>query len=304
MRTYHLPFLGKSITKYDPKDKERIQLMYIEEMLSRTNEMFEYTGLPETIPARNVELQIQTNGFAVVYKSSEGLLYTYGRAGLGGKLDRYEMPTKAVFAVAGVSESYDLIIDETCIVIPNDVTYQGLMPMYRHYSNLLTEAGISIRMALINTRAAFAISAQDDNTKESAELYLKRIENGDMGVIAELPFIEGLKAQPLYSSNGARIIDLIETAQYIKSNWYYEIGLQSVFNMKRESLNQAETNADNDTLIPLVDNMLKQRKIGWEKVNQLFGTNVTVDLSSAWKKQREIQTSRQDEDGDNNAENE
>ena len=33
----------------------------------------------------------------------------------------------------------------------------------------------------------------------------------------------------------------------------------------------------------LPNDRLKMRRKGWDKVNKLFGTNVTVDFSDAWK---------------------
>ena len=57
--------------------------------------------------------------------------------------------------------------------------------------------------------------------------------------------------------------------------------------MKRESLNTSETTMDESVLLPLIDDMLEERKIGLEKVNKMFGTSITVELSSSWKKIRE-----------------
>ena len=66
-----------------------------------------------------------------------------------------------------------------------------------------------------------------------------------------------------------------------------ELGIQSNYNMKRESLNSSETTMDESVLLPLIDDMLNERKIGLEKVNKMFGTNITVKLSSSWEKIRE-----------------
>ena len=53
--------------------------------------------------------------------------------------------------------------------------------------------------------------------------------------------------------------------------------------MKREALNENETEINKTALIPLIDNMLKCRKEGIEKVNAMFDTNIRVELSSAWE---------------------
>ena len=83
------------------------------------------------------------------------------------------------------------------------------------------------------------------------------------------------------------IKSLIELKQYILGTFYQELGIQSQFNMKREAINEAEAALSEDILYPLIDDMLIQRQIGLEKVNKMYGTNITVELSSVWKQLRE-----------------
>ena len=53
--------------------------------------------------------------------------------------------------------------------------------------------------------------------------------------------------------------------------------------MKRESINSNESQLNDDMLHPLIDDMLKMRREALEQVNEMFGTNITVDFDSAWK---------------------
>ena len=53
--------------------------------------------------------------------------------------------------------------------------------------------------------------------------------------------------------------------------------------MKRESLNDDEIAANEDTLKPLIDDMLEQRQIAIDEVNKMFGTNIKVSLNSSWE---------------------
>ena len=57
--------------------------------------------------------------------------------------------------------------------------------------------------------------------------------------------------------------------------------------MKRESLNSAETTADDDMLLPLIDDMLENRQKYFDKVNEMFGTSISVRLASSWEIERE-----------------
>jgi outer membrane biosynthesis protein TonB len=57
--------------------------------------------------------------------------------------------------------------------------------------------------------------------------------------------------------------------------------------MKRERLTEGETLMNVDDLLPFVENMLTERKNAVEKLNAKYGLNVTVDLKSAWKTEKE-----------------
>lgn len=251
-------------------------------MLNRTQSMFKWSGLPESIPQRILELYLQINGNVCFYQY-EGTLYVF-RGALGGVPDVYYMPTIYTIANPALDISKNLKIDEDCIVIPNDSMYFGLMPLFNRYASLMAENELSISIATINSRIIDLISAPDDRTKQSAEKFLKDVRDGKLGVISSNEFFEGLKSQPYGTTgNTNAITNLIELEQYLKASWYNELGLNSNYNMKRESLNSEESQLNHDSLLPLVDDMLKQRQEGAERVNNMFGTEITVDYNSAWE---------------------
>ena len=57
--------------------------------------------------------------------------------------------------------------------------------------------------------------------------------------------------------------------------------------MKRERLNTQEVSMNIDALMPFVDSMLKERVEGVKRVNEMFGTEITVTLGSSWKIEHE-----------------
>ena len=72
--------------------------------------------------------------------------------------------------------------------------------------------------------------------------------------------------------------------------------------MKRESINSNESQLNKDAILPLPDTMLESRLLGVERVNKLFGTKISVDFSSAWKKSRQaLEESLDDIDNIENA---
>lgn len=289
-------------------DKSKLRESYIRYMLSQTVEMFEYDGLPETIPQKELEILLQLNGFAI-WKEVKGKLYVFF-GGLGGVLNEYYHPTRAIISNPYLNYSADLEIDKDCVVSFNDKLRYGLYPMFNKYASLMSECDISMRFALVNARIPYLINANDDNTKESVETVLKDIWDGSkFGVILNKQLLDknGVFTAEFGKSNQSNIKDLIELRQYIKSSWYLELGIQSNYNMKRESLNSTETTMDEDVLLPLIDDMLEQRRNDLEKVNKMFGLNITVKLSSSWEKVREEiknELAKQETESESGSENE
>lgn len=276
------------------EDKKRLINSYILYMLNRTQRMFEYKGLPETIPQREIELLLQCNRFFIFTKKDGKYYVFYG--GLGGVPDMYYLPTKAIISNPYLKYTKMLDIDKPtldndgeCIVVWNDTSHIGLFPMFDRYASMIAEVDISIRIASINVRIPSILFADNDTEKESAEEFYKNIVDGKLSVIKSGTSLvpSGTKSSDYTNKGDAHIKDLIELKQYLMANWYNELGLQSNFNMKRESLNTDEVGINEDTLLPLIDDMLECRKKGIAQINEKFGLNITVELSSAWKKVRE-----------------
>lgn len=294
--SYYLDRFGCGLYEFDKK--EQCMRNYIVYMLDRTQRMFEYKGLPDTIPARMLEFQLQVNGFTCIAKH-KGELYAYW-GGLGGEPDVYLRPTICVVSNAAQKFSKSFKIDEDCVIIRNDAFLYGMMPLFRRYATAMVENDLSFRLASINSRIQALITAPDDTTGAAGNKYLEDIEAGKLGVIASNEFLDGLKAQPIQGSMRT-FTDLIEYQQYLKASWFNEIGLNANYNMKREKLSTTESQMNSDALLPLVDDMLEQRQLGVEKVNEMFGTNITVEFSSSWKKLiEEFESNQLDSGGDMN----
>ena len=253
---------------------------YLREFFNRTSQMFKYNNLPKTIPKRNLELMLQSYGSIVWYKYNNEL-YVF-RCGLGGEPNEYYMPTIAVITNPYLKLTANAKIDEDCIVMPNDTSYSGLLNLHSKYATMLAEIDITIFNCNYTSRMPSLISAKDDKTNASAKKLLQDIIQGKLGIIGESAFLDGLKSLPYNSQANNVITQLIELKQYLKASWYNEIGLNSNYNMKRESINSNESQLNDDMLHPLIDDMLEQRKLALEKVNEMFGTNISVEFNGAW----------------------
>lgn len=288
---------SKLFSSYDFFDKEAAMNRYLQEFMRITNRMFKWEGLPDTIPERKLEEFLQTRGIVFITKAQpnissdtlekapDGLYAFFG--GYGGARDVYYEPTQAVIANPACPDLPDMLrIGQDCCIIFNDSQKQGLVPMFEKYAKLLVENDISIYDAEINLRIQTLIQASDDRTKASAELYLQRIEEGKIGIISgkSLDPETALATKPFVTGgNSNALSQLIEMHQYLKASLLNELGLNANYNMKRERINSAESELNNDGLLPLVDDMLEMRKQAAERINAMFGTDITVEKASAWE---------------------
>lgn len=291
----------------DILDKRKSIYNYVLMMFDRTNQMFEYKGLPDTIPANMLELYLQINGH-IGWLEWNGNLYALP-GGWGGAPDPYYRPTIYIVANPALGGSHDCKIvnhlppfDETvwstkpdCVLMRNDTNMRGLFYLFSRYATELSENDISIRSAQINSRQQSIIAASTDREIASARAYIKALEDGKLeAVMDQAMATKGIRATNVSVQSANVIIQLIELQQYLKASWYNEIGLNANFNMKREYLSEEELMAQTDTLIPLIDDMLRCRKEAIEVVNSTFGTSISVDKNSAWEnKQKELETEQE-----------
>ena len=295
-----IPRLSSSIL-----DKQSGVHQYVNYMLDRTNKMFEWKGLPETIPSRILETYLQVNGYAAFLYVEEqrpipfpvnqtfkpGVYIFFG--GIGGERDIYYRPTTFIATNPRLETSlncpiiYDLdrVADKlpnSCVIMRNDSNYMGLIPLFTRYAAQMVENDISIRSAQINARAQVGISVNSNNEAESARKYLDDLEAGKLAVLGKSAFLEGISVANVGTQSANVIIQLIELQQYLKASWFNELGLNANFNMKREYISREEIGSQTDVLLPLVDDMLECRKRACELINAMFDLNISVEKNSAW----------------------
>lgn len=280
------------------KDKEALIFFHYNMALTKTLKMFEYDGLPETIPYRELEKILQLNSFAYWLKKNDKIYVFWG--GLGGRPDEYYRPTNFIVANPYLEFYKTVKVNEEGVLMWNDYAHMGLSLMIRRYAELMAECDITLRFGLINSRLVAILSAMDDTAKASAEGLLEDVEEGrKLGVILGDSWIDENGNVKVYDYRKAQtndIKDVMELQQYLKASFWNDIGIQANYNMKREAINGNEAGMNEESLKPFVDDMLECRKEAIEKINKQFGLNITVRFSSSWVRRNKIPTDETKED--------
>ena len=267
------------------KDKDTAVLSFVENTLAKTQSMFKYEGLPESIPQDEIEKLLQTAGNCFVTEV-DGVLYALS-GGLGGEPDVYNRPTLYTVANPALKLNKTYKVETDGVLIKNDTNGNSLLPIIGKYAVLHTDGLISLNTASVLTRITMLISASDDKTKQSADLFLQKILDGEFSIIGENAFFKGVNMQTAPTTNSVYITQLIEMIQYYKASLYNELGLNANYNMKRERLNLGEVSMNVDALLPYVDNMLNERQKAVTKINEKYDTDISVSLNSSWNLEHE-----------------
>ena len=263
--------------KYDIKQKTKNLGDLNAQIFNKTLSMFEWENLP--IPKRELEKQLQMNGYTFIFKHESNFYCSSGA--LCGELDEYNNPTQIHISIPylKLNKTFDL---SDGVLILNDDLKTGLTPILNHYNSLLIENEINLTLLGLASRSQLLLTAGDNKTKTQAELFLKRLIDGELSVIAENPVFDGVRALNL-ATNSNNFTSLIEYHQYLKGSLFHEIGLNANIVMKRERLTSGEVGANDELLYPFLYNMLENRLNACKDLQEKFNLTVSVDFGSIWK---------------------
>ena len=258
-------------------DKNKINSYISDYLLNNALSIFKYDGLPENVKAVDLEKNLLRFGKILFTKwHDEFYIFSYsdtGKQNYLGEYTNYQVNNPYI-------QCNEVFSDDNAVRIFNTDTHEPLINLMGMYSELLTESYITLNMADINSRIPFFISARDNATKASAEIFVKQILDGKQGVIAEQPLFESLKINPL--TDHENISQIVELNKFFYSDYFQKIGLTNLYNNVHDRISATETEFTATSIYPYVDNMKRNRDIAVEKINAMFGLSVSVEFSSSW----------------------
>lgn len=287
---------------------------YFKLLTNKCLSLFKWENLPETVDERFLMTQLILNG-KVCWFNHQGRIYALNGAP-GGEPNVYYEPQTFIVAnpIIGSktltirnkdgSESIDGL--DGVLMALTDIDYEltpaahgGLYGLIYQTAGLLADNISSLNVAQINGRASVAFTADTEALAESAEEVLKDIYSGKPYRVLSEDILNKITATPLGNSGqNNTIMTLIEAHQYILASFYNEIGIAGQWNMKRERVNTAETELMTGSLDVSVYNMIKNLKSAVEKINELFGTDIKVELNEEVITSDEDRPTTTDADGE------
>ena len=258
-------------------DKKQINKAVRDYLFATAMTMFKYDGLPDNVRPEDLERMLLENG-ELIFTRWRDEFYIFQFTGAGkqnylGEWDSYQVNNPYINCNAVFTDKDAVRVRNT----DNSVSLAGMLDMY---SELLSESYITLNMSDVNARLSFLISAGDNATKTSAELFLKQVYEGKQGIIGSQPLLDSLSVNPLADHKDFQSV--IQLNKFYYSDFFQKIGLTNLYNNVHDRISATETQFTATSIYPFVDNMKKNREAAIEKINKLFGLNVSVEFTSSW----------------------
>ena len=258
-------------------DKKQINKAVRDYLFATAMSMFRYEGLPGNVRPEDLERMLLENG-ELIFTKWHDEFYIFQFTGTGkqnylGEWDSYQVNNPYINCNHVFTDKDAVRVRNT----DNSVSLSGMLDMY---SELLSESYITLNMSDVNARLSFLISAGDNATKTSAELFLKQVYDGKQGIIGSQPLLDSLSVNPLADHKDFQSV--IQLNKFYYSDFFQKIGLTNLYNNVHDRISATETQFTATSIYPFVDNMKKNREQAIEKINKLFGLNVSVEFTSSW----------------------
>lgn len=250
-------------------------------------EMFEWKNLPDTMPKRFLESILHTYGevFICKEKGTENVIASYGT--LSGEVDCYGLGTDCIATYPGNSVNGKRGID-IAYGINNDTATPDMITYW--IAHLLGEISKSEELNVRYSRLLPIPKLTDEKDKSAFNEIIKKLDDGELSAFVSKNVLAkemGNDSPEVFNLSDVKDVDKL---QYLSR--YYDDVLKRFFNYYGQALQNQNKSAQSISdelhgmdsvsfIIPL--QMLNCRKALCQQINDIFGLDVDVEFSPAWK---------------------
>lgn len=260
------------IATIDNQETSYIYYTYLQ-MLSLN--LFKYEGLPESINTFYLEYILQTRGYVAIY-GDDNLGLIASEVTLGGQLNHYQLPTMYHTVSTSNLVKKDLKADE-CVLIKNSPLYLGLFPYLNFYAKKLALVSRTQDQNLSMQWTPYIITG-DRRMLQQFKVFMKKVMQGVQTIFTsknmKLDDVNVLQTNAPFIAD-----DLHNMKQSILRECLTFLGIENANMDKKERLVADEVNANNQQVIASRNIWLSERRKGIQKLNEMYGLNVSVDFA-------------------------
>lgn len=247
-------------------------------------EMFDYNGLPDTIPKRFLETILHTTGEVFVSKINDEIIASHGT--LSGEIDAYGLGTNCV-AVCPTGSAEGVRNIDIAYGINNDTATPDMLIYW--IANLLAETDKSIKLNVIYSRLLKIPKVGNEKDKSTFKELLKKVMDGEPEAFVSSNALDlelGAGAETFELTDANKIDKLPYLTQFFEDclkRFYCFYGQPMQNQNKRAQSISDEIHGQDSVSMILPLQMLKCRQALCENINNIFGTEISVDFNPLWK---------------------
>ena len=264
----------------DTTDVFKGYIYYKNFLFEKLIKIFKYENLPPTIPQEALEDYILHFGYAGITNNKKFGMVAVPATKYGvGLYPRYEPLAQYC---TPLMEDRNLVIGKDIVIVKNNTYQLSCIPLVERYARQLADADSSITIALENARLNVIPNFDDEESAESYKAFMIANRLGQVDTVMDSSFMQKGNFVDFQKNNQSTLgLSLVETRNEILRSFLLEIGI-TVASDKKERMVVDEVNVNSQLLMFNLHDMLDARKEAMDMVNQIYGTNITVDLSEEY----------------------
>lgn len=259
--------------------------------------MFTYTGLPDSISEEFIERFLILNGSAAFWKLDNPADELNGEliVSIGGEAERPNVYGVGTSYIASTFNGYvkTLKPHDNGVIGYNNSLHTSDIPFINQIVELMTEILTSLKTNVIYSRLKPIFKVTNDTEKQAVIQAFKNIKD-DLEPIQITS--RNVMAEELEGQETIKVLDITDVKnadklQYIMKaaddviRWFFTYyagqAIQGNSKLAQQSVDEVQGTTSTSFILP--NDRLKMRRKWVEECNKIFGTEITVDFSDAWK---------------------
>lgn len=249
-------------------------LFYIDWCVQRILGRFKFTGLPDSWSSDYFAESLLLYGHVCVTQTPE-----YGLSFFRNSFREFDLYYQPVYAVVAnpVVGNFERMIGRDCEIIKIKPDFTGFVPLIEKYAYLLAQCDSSVDVNLWNSKVTMVYRAGDSKEAKEMKLINQQISQGEpavfTGALESNSDVFYLPAKQNYIA-----ADVMDTKHVIVNEFLSELGINNSPVDKKERVTKDEVNSNNEELGTVADGYIRRIKECMERTNNMFGTNLDVEL--------------------------
>ena len=271
--------------KPDPtrRNNQTIEGMYLRLLTELGANRFKWTGLPDTIDERFLELILFRNALAVFYYDKEFSRFMALQGTGSGRVNMYDNPT--TYTVVGNSMVSRVLSSRDCVPIWDNRLRIPQFDMVSIYARRLAMIETSMDQSVLITRHPI-IMAVDANEKHSYQQVFDMVKEGDPVILGTPLLGESInnKMQTLQLSppDVDRLIISLHTAKNaLWNDCMTFLGIKNSDTSKKERLIVDEVESNDEQVMSYRNIALSERRRAADMINEKWNLSVSVEWNNA-----------------------